>query len=158
MIRTILTSLALSSFCFSNFATALIATQSVEREVTITHADGSKTTKLEMADLVMPGDKIVYSLAYHNEANLDVENIVLVMPVPTEVKYLEGSADSTNAQTRYSTDNGMSYANRTQLIVKLDDGASRAANAEDITHIRWALSRSVSAGSSGILSFRGQLK
>ena len=95
-------------------ATALTASQLVQREVVTTNLDGSKTVKLETADKVTPGDKVVYSLNYFNDAAEAADNIVLVMPIPDEVTYLDGSADNNVAQTTYSVDAGQSFAPRVE--------------------------------------------
>ncbi len=139
-------------------ALALTAEQTVEREVTVQNADGSQSVKREKADLVTPGDKVVYSLNYYNEKSEAAENIVLVMPIPTEVKYIDGSADAQSVITVYSVDGGKNFADRAVLQVSLEDGQSRTARAEDITHIRWTVSNAIAPGARGSLSFKGQLK
>lgn len=158
MLRTVLTGLLLGGALMGNTAMALTATQLVEREVIVHHADGSETLKLEPADMVTPGEKIVYSLHYHNDKAEAADNIVLVMPVPTELQYEEGSAEHSGVRTAYSTDGGQSYTERDRLVVSLRDGSTRTASAEDITHIRWHVGTAVAPGADGILSFKGQLK
>lgn len=158
MVRRIVTGLLLGSALIGNTALALTATQMVEREVVVRHADGSETLKLESADMVTPGEKIVYSLRYQNDKTEAAQNIVLVMPVPTEIKYQEGSAEISGVRTAYSTDGGKSYMQRDALTVRLNDGATRTASAEDITHIRWHIGHAIAPGAQGVLSFKGQLK
>ena len=137
---------------------ALTASQSVQREVIKHNADGTQTIILEKADMVTPGDKVVYSLNYHNAEAKPAEHVILVMPVPTQVKYLEGTAENENVRTDYSVDGGQSYSRRANLTVHREDGTSRAAIAEDITHIRWNMEQAIAPGASGRLAFTARLK
>jgi len=158
MYRKIICSLAIFAASAAAPAFALTASQTVEREVVVRNVDGTQTVKREAADKVTPGDKVIYSLNYFNDQAEPANNIVLVMPIPSEVKYLDGSADMDTAQTTYSVDAGKSFANRDDLRIKLEDGSSRSAQAQDITHIRWVVSSEVAPNSGGTLSFSGRLK
>jgi len=158
MYRKLFTTLMLGAATLSTSAIALTATQTVEREVIVRHADGSQTVRLERADTVTPGDKIVYSLNYFNDEAEAAENIVLVMPVPNEVQYLDGSAELDSVTTTYSVDAGQTFADRSVLNITLSDGTSRSANADDITHIRWAVTTAIAPETGGKLSFSGRLK
>ncbi len=158
MYRKLFCTLMLGAATLSTPAIALTATHSIEREVIVRHADGSQSVRLERADTVTPGDKIVYSLNYFNDEAETVEDIVLIMPVPKEIQYLEGSANMDNVQTAYSVDAGKTFEARNILRVKLADGRNRAANADDITHIRWTVVKAVAPETGGKLSFSGRLK
>jgi len=158
MYRKLFCTLMLGAATFSTPAIALTATQTVEREVIVRHADGTQTVKLERADKVTPGDKIVYSLNYFNDEAEAAENIILVMPIPNEVQYLDGSAELDSVKTTYSVDAGQTYAERATLRVTLADGTSRVASADDITHIRWAIVAAIAPETGGKLSFSGRLK
>lgn len=136
---------------------AMTAQQSVEREIVVQNEDGTETVKRETADMVTPGEKIVYSLNYFNDQDKAAENIVLVMPVPAELALIEGSAELSNAGTTYSVDDGVSFANRQDLQITLQSGDLRPAQASDITHVRWVVP-AVMPGASGTLSFKGLLK
>lgn len=158
MYRQVICSLALLITSAATPVFALTASQIVEREVIVRNADGSQTVTREAADKVTPGDKVIYSLNYYNDEAEPVQNIVLVMPIPAEVNYLDGSADSAGTNTTYSADGGKSFAGRDDLQVAQADGSKRAARAEDITHIRWLVSTSVAPGTGGTLSFSGRLQ
>lgn len=158
MIRQTLLSVLLAMPLMATSAMALTATQTVEREVIVQNADGSQTVKREKADLVTPGDKVVYSLNYYNDKEETAANIVLVMPVPTEISYVEGSAEVDNTLTVYSADGGQTFEARDVLKVQSADGAFRVARAEDITHIRWTVGSAIIPGGTGTLSFSGRLK
>jgi len=138
-------------------ALAMTATQKVEREVTVTQEDGTEIIKREKADMVLPGERIVYTIDYLNNDALPATDLELVMPVPAEITYIEGSAEAENAVVKFSTDGGESFTIREDVTVKMADGKTRKAAARDITHIRWEL-QSVGVGENGSLSFKGTLK
>ena len=56
----------------------------------------------------------------------------------------------------FSVDGGVSYAAAEDLTVD-KDGQSRAATAEDYTHIRFVMQDDLAAGAQGIARFRAQL-
>ncbi len=137
---------------------ALTATQTVEREVVISNADGSQTVSRIVADKVTPGDKVIYSLQYFNDEAEPAENIVLVMPIPSQVDFIEGSADFNGVNSTFSVDGGRTFANRADLQVVRDNGTATAATANEITHIRWTVSAAISPNTGGTLSFSGRLQ
>lgn len=156
--KRILAGVLLASTAFFGVsASALTAEQIVEREVVVTNADGSETVKREKADMVTPGDKVVYSLNYYNDLDKPAENIVLVMPIPGEVTLIEGSAESEGVTTNYSVDGGKTFATRQELMVKTEDNDMRPAKSADITHIRWQVA-SIDVGERGSLVYKGSLK
>lgn len=156
--RKMISTLALVVSLTGVTANALTAQQVVEREVVVKQADGSEAVKREKADMVTPGDKVVYTLSYYNDEQKEADNIVLVMPIPAEIKYLEGSADTDSARTVYSADGGETFFARDQLKVKQADGRTHVASADEITHVRWHVSAAIAPGAGGDLSFSGRLK
>ncbi len=158
MYRKVFCSLAVLATSFVAPAFALTASQTVEREVIVRNVDGSQTITREAADKVTPGDKVIYSLNYYNDAAEPAENIVLVMPIPGEIDYIDGSADTKQAISTYSVDDGKVFVKRDDLRVLQADGSERAARAEDITHIRWTIKDAVAPKASGTLSFSGRLQ
>jgi len=139
-------------------ALSMTATQKVEREVTITQEDGTQVTKRERADLVTPGERIIYTLEYNNDKLEPASDLVLTMPVPAEITYIEGSATNERAIVTFSADGGENFKKREAVSVLVEDGKKRKALSSDITHIRWELQDSVEVGESGSLSFKGILK
>lgn len=158
MYRKVMCSLVFLAASVAAPAFALTASQTVEREVIVRNVDGSQTITREAADKVTPGDKVIYSLNYYNDAAEPADNIVLVMPIPSEINYIDGSADTKDAFSVYSVDGGKVFADRDDLRVLQADGNDRAALAEDITHIRWTVKDAVAPEASGTLSFSGRLQ
>ena len=137
---------------------ALSATQKVEKEISIQQEDGTVKTRLVSAAEVTPGEKIVYTVAYTNDTSEEATDIVLAMPVPADVRYLEGTADRPGAIVRYSTDGGASFVERKALVLPAVGGGTRVASADDITHIQWRIPGPVASGTSDEVSFKARLR
>lgn len=154
------TILALSAAAFASAvsAQALTATQKVEKEISVQNVDGTTETRRVSAAEVTPGEKIVYTVAYTNDSPEAATDIVLAMPVPADVRYLEGTADRPGAVVRYSTDGGSSFVKRDALVLPAVGGGTRAANADDITHIQWRIAGPVAVGTSDEVSFKARLR
>jgi len=147
-----------TSLLASTSASALTAKQSVEKEVVVQMPDGTESVTRTPAELVVPGERVVYTLSYTNDDAAPASDLVLTMPVPAEIKYMDGSATEAGARTVYSTDGGKTFAARTALRMTGSDGVVRTAIADDITHIRWTVAGPVAVGETGNLSFKGVLK
>lgn len=147
-----------AGLAFGAQAQALEATQTVEKEISITQADGTVLTKLVAVDAVTPGEKVVYTVNFTNDDLSPATDLVLAMPVPTHVRYLEGSADRQGAVVRYSTDGGSTFAARESLRMPAVGGGTRAASPDDITHIQWKIAGPVPAGASDKIAFKARLR
>lgn len=139
-------------------ALAMEATQTVEREVVTTLPDGTLKTEREPAELVKPGDRIVYTLAYVNTLPEAAPDVSMAMPIPAEVRLIEGTEIRDGAELAYSADGGQTFTARADLSVQTDDGRVRPATADDITHVRWTLKDPVASGEAGAVSFKGRLR
>lgn len=158
MLRTLFMTALLTVPFIPASAMALTAQQIVEREVVVKNPDGSETVRREKADMVVPGETVIYSLNYMNERPENAENVVLVMPIPSQVTFREGSADAKHVNTTFSTDGGTTFASRKKLKVRTEGGNFRAARSEDLTHIKWVVTGTIKPGDVGSLSFAGTLQ
>ncbi|MEE9346732.1 MAG: hypothetical protein V3U82_00960 [Robiginitomaculum sp.] len=156
MLKIILSTACLAALAIGPAASALTAEQKVYKLVEKTNALGQVSTSRTSAELVTPGEKIVYVLAYTNDKIEPANDIVLTMPIPSDVTYMEGSAETETAKLEYSAGDGFSA--RDDLMVIGDDGAMRTARAEELTHVRWTVIAAVAPGQSGELSFKAALK
>ena len=137
-------------------AAGLSASQKVEVVTIETTADGDRVEVLTKAERIAPGEQVVYSLNYDNDGE-PAEDVVLVMPVPSEVVYIERSASQEVAKTEFSVDGGRSFAPRGSLKVTVN-GEDRPALSEDITHVRWTFAEPIPAGVEGRVEFRAQVR
>lgn len=156
--RLIMASLAVLGLSYALPVAALTAVQTVEKEVTIQNADGTETITRTDASTVIPGERVIYTLRYTNDEAEPASNLVMTMPVPKEVVYIDGSAERPGAKIEFSIDGGTNFSSRDALTVQGVNGASRMASAADITHIRWTVAGPVSTQESGELVFKGTLK
>lgn len=150
--------MASASLLASTAASALTAKQSVEKEVVVQMPDGTENVTRAPAELVVPGERVVYTLSFTNDDAAPASDLVLTMPVPSEIKYMDGSATKDGAKIVYSADGGLSFTDRRDLRATGADGIARSAKAEDITHIRWTVTGPLAVGETGNLSYKGVLK
>lgn len=136
---------------------AMTAQQTVEKEVAVRAPDGAESLIRQTADKVTPGETIIYSIRYENDSSEAASGIVLVMPVPEEVDYIEGSVAGGKSGVTFSADGGKTYVARGRLTVE-ENGATRPARGDEITHIRWELSAPVPPGGKGEVSYKAVLR
>jgi uncharacterized repeat protein (TIGR01451 family) len=120
----------------------------VERTVT---ENGQSRVVLEEPLAVVPGDTLVFVLRYENTGRQPASNFVITNPLPSAIRY-SGTVD--NGAT-VSVDGGRNWGALSELRVREADGSTRAARADEVTHIRWAFAQPIAAGTSGRLMFRG---
>ena len=101
----------------------------------------------------VPGDEVVYEIAYKNNGKAAVTDIVVDNPLPKEMLYVGASTEPTEV----SVDGGKKYGKLQDLKVTLPNGATRPALASDITHLRWIVS-SLAGGAGGKVAFRAKVK
>jgi uncharacterized repeat protein (TIGR01451 family) len=148
---------ALAALAALPASAAMTAKQTVEKEIVVRAANGAETTKRLPADKVAPGETVVYSIKYRNDSAEAASDIVLVMPVPKEVAYVEGSVSGEDASVTFSADGGKTYVARGRLTV-VEGGEARPARGDEITHIRWTLAGPVPPRSDGEVSYKGILR
>jgi len=151
-------SMTMAAICAAAPVSALTAKQSVLKEVTTTDDDGQIVTTRVAADEVLPGQTVVYILAYTNDKAASADGIVLTMPVPGELDYVEGSAELPETELTFSADGGTTFAPRDAVLTRDAEGKFVTAKAEDITHVRWKVLTSVAPGTSGELAYKAVLK
>lgn len=156
MFRIIMAS-ALTALAATGAEAKVAATQHVEKEIVVTDANGAPRVQRIDASAVSPGEEVIYSLRFRNEGAAPAEALVLVMPVPGEISYVEGSVSGQGAKVAFSADGGQTYVGRGRLTV-VEDGRERPAQSDEITHIKWTLEEALPANDNGEVSYRGVLK
>jgi uncharacterized repeat protein (TIGR01451 family) len=153
MFRRFCVAAILSATALSTAAVAAGPLQVVSKilvEQRVRAADGSTNVTLAAARKVVPGDKVVFVLAYRNTGAQPIANLVLDNPVPHGIGYRGASANSVAPEV--SVD-GKTYGALASLRV-----AGRPATADDVTHVRWRLTSPVAPGAQGQVSFQAVLK
>ncbi|MDZ7629464.1 MAG: hypothetical protein U5J99_13775 [Parvularculaceae bacterium] len=137
---------------------SMTARQVVEKEVVSVDEAGKETVARVPADKVTPGETVVYSIRYRNEAANPAGDIVLVMPVPKEVAYVEGTiSGEEGASVSFSADGGQTYVARGRLTI-VEGGEARPARGDEITHIKWTLTTPVAPNGEGEVSYKAVLR
>lgn len=124
---------------------------SVFVEKTVTDESGRSRVVLVAPELVAPGDRLVFILAYRNLGQTPASNFVVTNPLPAAVAF-QGTPDQA---AEVSVDGGRSWGPLATLRIRDRDGQLRSARPEDVTHVRWAMKRPIAAGAQGRVSFRG---
>ncbi len=124
---------------------------SVLVERTSTDASGKTQLVLEEPRVVVPGDKLVFVLRYQNNGRAPASDLIVTNPLPQAVAY----QTSDDNRVQVSVDGGRSWGQLAAMTVRDGDGTSRAARAEEVTHLRWAFTQPIPAGEAGRLMFRG---
>lgn len=145
---------ALTGASLAAATTPLQLSSDVFVERTIERNDGTKTIILEKPKMVTPGDNLVFVVKYKNVSATTATNFVVTNPLPPVVAF-DGTSDG---QEIVSVDGGRNWGFLGNLRVAKDDGATRAAQRSDVTHIKWNLNQPLTAGAEGKLIFRGVVK
>lgn len=110
--------------------------------------NGETQVELVAPGTIVPGDRLVFGTNYANSGDEPVENFTMTNPLPGPVRL----APDADADLVVSVDGGTTWGLLSELTVAMEDGASRAANHSDVTHIRWTLAV-VNPGESGRLEY-----
>lgn len=142
-------------------ASGVELTSKVEMEVEV-EQDGTKTKKRVTPAKALPGDEVIYTLAYANKGAAPADNVVIDNPVPEHTDYVGGSAWGEGMDVTFSVDGGKSFAAPEQLKVRVKDEAGndveRMAKPDEYTHLRWSRKQAVPPGGTGEVGFRARIE
>ena len=119
-----------------------------------TDAQGKQRILLEEPKVVVPGDRLVFVLAYRNAGAQPADKFVITNPMPSAVSF----ADAGDTRPLVSVDGGKQWGLLSDLSVPMTGGTRRAAQPADVTHVRWAFQNPIPVGGTGKLMFRGVVK
>jgi uncharacterized repeat protein (TIGR01451 family) len=126
-----------------------------------TDAAGREKTVLKSPKdvIIVPGDRVVFTLTYANKGALPASGFRATNPMPGAVHFVAAAED----WAEVSVDGGKSWGQLSALKVpvKTADGQGetmRSATAEDVTHVRWVFANAIAPGSEGSVSYRGVIK
>ena len=117
--------------------------------------DGTTHVDLKATGHAVPGDRLVYQIAYRNSGTQPVKDFVLSNPLPQGVNYV-APADGSPAP-ELSVD-GSTFGSLAALRVKDPNGAYRPAGSDDVKIVRWRLSQPLNPGAAGQVAFRAVLR
>lgn len=123
-------------------------------------ADGKEHTVMKSPGevIVVPGDRVVFTLSYRNGGSDAANGFRATNPMPAPVQFVSAAEE----WAEVSVDGGKNWGKLATLKVpaKAEDGTSveRAAGPEDVTHVRWVFASAIAPGSEGSLTYRGIIK
>ncbi len=118
-------------------------------------ADGTAGIRLVPAVKAIPGDRLVYILAYRNNGTAPVADLVLDNPLPPSVAY---RAPVPGSPVPELSVDGVRFGPLATLSAHTPQGGVRSAGPDDVRHVRWHVPGPVPAGGQGQVSFRAALK
>lgn len=152
--KSALTAIALSSLAVP--ATAQDAPQSAPMSLSSdvklvkieTNEAGVSERTLIAPNVIVPGDRLIFGTDYANSGAEPISGFVVTNPVHEKVRL----ASDANPELSVSVDGGKSWGTLNALTVIGEGGESRAAQHDDVTHVRWVLA-TVQPGESGRLEY-----
>ena len=156
--KHLLTLIALIASATGAFAQGQLNFQNIAQvEVEIRDENtGAVTTELRDADLVKPGEVVVFTSVFTNISEETAEEILVNNPVPENMVYIAFSARGESTVVNYSVD-GTNFGSPDNLTVVGEDGAERTARPEEYKEIQWVFDGELSPGESGEVSFKARL-
>ena len=139
-------------------ASPMSVTTVIEKEVVVRDAKGIVKVSRIPAATVVPGDTVVHTYNLKNGGKSPSENIVIVAPIPPQMKYVDKSASAQAAVVTFSVDAGKSFGEAAKLEVMDKDGKKRQAGPDDYTHIRWVVTVPLDGGQTRAVAFRAVLE
>lgn len=109
--------------------------------------------------VVVPGDKVVFTLEVVNTGAQPAAGFRATNPMPGPVQFVSAAED----WAEVSVDGGSNWGKLVALKVKARaaDGTAqveRSAGAEDVTHVRWIFADAIAPGGKRKLSYRGVVR
>jgi len=154
----ILMSLILTLMAVSAVAQGHLNVQTtVQKEETFVNEAGESEKRLVAADIVVPGDRVIYTITFTNTSDESADKVVVTNPIAEGLVYINGSAFGPGTDITFSVDDGNNFAAAGDLTVT-EDGESRPAVAKDFTHIRWVMRNVLAAGAQGTARFAAILE
>lgn len=148
---------ATTAFAFSVPAVAapVSLTTRILKEQRSSAADGTTTVKLVPARGAVPGDRLVYILAYRNAGAAPVSDLVIANPLAVNVAYRAPAEGSPAPEL--SVD-GARFGSLATLTAMTTQGTPRPASRDDVRALRWRIAGPVPAGAQGEVSFEATLR
>ncbi len=155
-------------------AVSLSSEARIER--TETDANGKERLVLKKPSevIIVPGDRVVFTLSYHNVGAEPAASFRATNPMPGAIQFLTAGEDwaelSVDGGKSWGTLESLTVTSATETAAVIDPATGkilqpassvnivRAAEARDVTHVRWVFTDPISAGAKGSVSYRGLVK
>ena len=134
--------------------TELTSKIELEKAIPGAHRNAELYTYVE-PDVVVPGDRVRVTLTFTNHGAAPATDLNITNPIP-EGLIFNGTNDTEDFSV--SVDDGKSFGALASLSVPVENGAPRAANMPDVTHVRWLWSQPVAPHQHRSVAFFGLVK
>ncbi|MDH3747806.1 MAG: hypothetical protein OER97_06325 [Gammaproteobacteria bacterium] len=135
----------------------LEVTTIVQKEILVENEDGDSEKQLVVAETVIPGERVVYTIVFENVGDAAAENVVITNPISESLTYVAGSASNDSMKVEFSVDDGKTFGLASELRM-VDNGIERPATTNDYTHVRWVMQNELEVGAKGSASFAAVLQ
>jgi uncharacterized repeat protein (TIGR01451 family) len=135
----------------------VVVKQVAEIEQEVVNEKGERVKRLAPAAQVVPGSEVVWTVTASNVCDKPADNVAINNPVPQHMQYVADSAMGPGTEISYSID-GKRYGAPDVLTVKEADGTTRAARADEYSHIRWVFKNPLQPGAVAFARFRATVK
>ncbi len=129
----------------------------VQKQEVFVNEEGKSETRLVPAEVVVPGENVIYTITFRNVSAEPADNVVITNPIAENLMYVDGSAFGPGMEILFSVDDGKTFATAGELNV-VEDGEVRKAQASDFTHVRWVMRNDLAAGAQGTARFAAILE
>ena len=129
-----------------------------EKRLFVQKADGTAEEMFVPIGKVVPGDVVAYTIDARNVSAENADRVVITDPIPTEMKYVDGTAVAAQAELLFSVDGGFRFETPDKLTVANEDGSRRPAVASDYTHVRWVFAAPLAPAEQRSVRFLAQLE
>lgn len=133
-----------------------------QRPLVVTVQNLNAKSRGSQSQAALPGDVLQYQLRFTNQGQGggDVRGVVFTNPVPTGLRYVDGSAgaDRQDVVVEFSTDGGKTYAaNPFVTEVVAGKRVQKPATPAQYTHVRWTVRGPIAPGASVTAEFKATL-
>ena len=104
-------------------------------------------------DKVIPGSHLVVVTDYRSVSDKPIDHFVVTNPLPSALALSDDAAGDFDV----SVDGGKTFGKLAALVVSDAKGATRAAQANDVTTLRWVIPQ-IAPGASGKLEFHAVVR
>ena len=154
MIQFLLALIALTGPATAHAANDVALSSEMFVERAVPQTAGAPRIVLEKPKSVPPGAHLVFVLSYRNQGKAVATNFTVTNPMPSGVAF-DSALDPGSI---VSADAGKSWGSLGTAQIRGADGALHAARPDQVTHVRWVLSKPIPVSGSGTLRFRGTVK
>ena len=129
----------------------------VLKEEQFVNDDGETDKRLIAADVVVPGETVIYTITFRNVSDEAADNVVITNPIADDLVYVAGSGFGPGTKIEFSVDDGASFGAAEDLKIE-ENNVLRQAEPRDFTHIRWVMQNNLAAGAQGTARFAAVLE